>query len=99
VKAETDLLHGAILVPQVAVTEFQGQQQIYTVAANNTVHVNNVTLGPQYGDNWVVESGLVNGSLVIVDNLQKLREGAPINPQPVELNAASTTQAMQPAGR
>ena len=58
VKAETEMLHNAILVPQVAVTEFQGQQQVYTVAANNTVHVNTVTLGPQYGDSWVVESGL-----------------------------------------
>ncbi len=87
VRAETETLHDAILVPQIAITEFQGQQQVYTVAANNTVHVNNVKLGPQYGDNWVIEGGLPAGSLVVVDNLQKLREGAPVNPQ------ASQTQA------
>ena len=72
VKAATEVLHNAVLVPQAAVNEFQGQEQVYTVAANNTVHVNNVTLGPQYGNNWVVESGLTGGSLVITDNLQKL---------------------------
>ncbi len=99
VKAETETLHGAILVPQVAVTEFQGQEQIYTVAANNTVHVNNVTLGPQYGDSWVIESGLPGGSLVVVDNLQKLREGAPISPQSVDLHTASSTQTKQLASR
>ena len=99
VKAETQILHNAVLVPQAAVTEFQGQEQIYTVGPNNTVHLNNVTLGPQYGNSWVVESGLRSGSLVIIDNLQKLREGAPINPQPAKVQVAANAQANQPVGR
>jgi len=99
VRAETEVRHKAILVPQVAITEFQGMQQVYTVAANKTVHVNNVTLGPQYENNWVVESGLTGGSLVITDNLQKLREGAPVNPQPAKVIASTTSQSPQPAGR
>ena len=78
VKAETAVLHNVILVPQAAITELQGQEQVYTVAANHTVHVNDVTLGPQHGDSWVIESGLEDGALVIIDNLQKLREGAPV---------------------
>jgi len=98
VKAETETLHSAILIPQVAVTEFQGQEQVYTVAANNTVHVNNVKLGPQYGDNWVIEGGLPADSLVIVDNLQKLREGAPVNPQTSQTQAAASAP-LQPSGR
>ena len=98
VRAETQTLHDAVLVPQIAVTEFQGQQQVYTVASNNTVHVNTVKLGPQYGDSWVVEGGLPGGTLVIVDNLQKLREGAPINPQPTATNAGASLSA-PPAGR
>ena len=99
VRAETEVRHGAVLVPQIAVTELQGQQQIYTVGTNNTVHVNNVTLGPQYGESWVVESGLPGGSLVIIDNLQKLREGAPVDPQPTELHAATTSLATPTPGR
>jgi membrane fusion protein, multidrug efflux system len=99
VKAETQILHGAILIPQIAITEFQGQEQVYTVAANNTVHVNTVTLGPQYGDSWVVTSGLPSGSNVIIDNLQKLREGAPVSPQPGEFHASNTAQAVPSAGR
>ena len=97
-KAETETLHSAILIPQVAVTEFQGQEQVYTVAANNTVHVNNVKLGPQYGDNWVIEGGLPADSLVIVDNLQKLREGAPVNPQTSQTQAAASAP-LPPSGR
>lgn len=99
VRAETDLRRNAILIPQIAVTEFQGLQQVYTVAANQTVHVNTVTLGPQYGKDWVVESGLDGGALIITDNLQKLREGAPVSPQQAAISSASTTNALQPAGR
>ena len=98
VKAETEVRHNAILVPQIAVTEFQGMQQIYTVGPNQTAHVNTVTLGPQLGDSQVVESGLPSGSLVITDNLQKLREGAPVSPHPAASSSGSFAQP-QPAGR
>lgn len=99
VKAETEVRRNAILVPQISVTEFQGMQQVYTVAGNGTVHVNTVTLGPQYGNSWVVESGLPAGALVITDNLQKLREGAPVSPQETKFMASVTPEATQPAGR
>ncbi|HEX4005337.1 MAG TPA: efflux RND transporter periplasmic adaptor subunit [Acidobacteriaceae bacterium] len=89
VSAETQLLHHAILVPQVAVSEFQGVQQIYTVGSDDKVHVNNVTLGPQAGKDWVVEDGLAANDLVITDNLQKLREGARVAPQTAPPQAAA----------
>ncbi len=80
VAAQTDVLHNAVLVPQLAVTELQGLEQVYTVAANGTAHVVNVTLGPQIGPNWVVTSGLQPGMTVITDQLQKLKEGVPVSP-------------------
>jgi membrane fusion protein, multidrug efflux system len=98
VKAATEVRRNAILVPQAAVNDFQGQEQVYTVAANNTVHVNNVTLGPQYGNNWIVDSGLSGGSLVITDNIQKLREGEPITPE-MSQQPAAVTQPAQSGGR
>jgi membrane fusion protein (multidrug efflux system) len=93
VSAETQLLRHAILVPQLAVSEFQGMQQIYTVGADNRVHVNNVTLGPQSGKSWVIENGLAANQLVITDNLQKLREGAPVVPQPAQKQPATALPA------
>jgi membrane fusion protein (multidrug efflux system) len=99
VKAETEVRRNAVLIPQVAVTELQGQQQVYTVGPNNTVHVDSITLGPQYGNSWIVESGLNGGSLVITDNLQKLREGAPVKPQPVEFRASAVSNATQSPAR
>jgi len=91
VTAETEMLHGALLVPQIAVEELQGIEQVYTVGAGNRVHVVNVSLGPQYGTDWIVRSGLEPGARVITDNLQKLREGAPVAP-----HAAQPAQPANP---
>ena len=99
VRAETEIRHDAVLIPQVAISEFQGQQQVYTVAANHTVHVNTVTLGPQFGNNWVIDSGLAGGSLVITDNLQKLHEGAQVNPQLTGNQPSVGSQTPHSAGR
>jgi len=89
VTAETEVRHNALLVPQAAVAELQGIEQIYTVAPGNRVHVVNVKLGPQYGSDWIVESGLQPGAQIITDNLQKLREGAPVAPQAAPLSQAN----------
>lgn len=93
VTADTEIRHGALLVPQIAVQELQGIQQIYTVGPGNHVHVVNVTLGPQYGNDWIVESGLEPGTQVITDNLQKLREGAPVAPHAAQLPPANNATA------
>jgi membrane fusion protein (multidrug efflux system) len=82
VRAQTTLLNNAILVPQSAVQELQGIEQVYIAGDDNKVHVINVTLGPQHGQDWIINSGLQPGARVIVSNLQKLREGAPVAPHP-----------------
>ncbi len=86
VRAQTEVLHDAILVPQVAVTELQGIQQVYTVGADGKVHIVNVKLGPQVGADWVITSGLQPGAEIVTDNLQKLKEGAPVDAHIVAAN-------------
>jgi membrane fusion protein (multidrug efflux system) len=97
VKANAEVLHNALLVPQVAVQELQGIEQVATVSADNKVHVVNITLGSQNGNNWIVSGGLQPGARVITDNLQKLREGSPVSPREVPLadaaGATSTTSS------
>jgi membrane fusion protein (multidrug efflux system) len=97
VKAETELRHGALLIPQVAVFEFQGLHQVYVAGADGKAHVETVNLGAQIGTNWVAESGVSAGDKVIVDNLQKLREGVPVSPHADA--AAPTETADSSAGR
>jgi membrane fusion protein (multidrug efflux system) len=99
VKADTEVRRDAMVVPQAAIYDFQGQPEVYTVTADNKVHANPVVLGPEYGQGRVIDSGLGQGATVIVDNVQKLREGMPVSPQPVKQSAATTSQATPPAGR
>jgi membrane fusion protein (multidrug efflux system) len=96
IKAETTVQHNVLLVPQAAIKELQGNQQAFLVGDGNKVHVVTVQLGPQVGNNWVVESGLPPGSTIIVDNLQKLAEGAPVSPHPAPPAPPAT---VNPAGR
>ncbi|MGB6688908.1 MAG: efflux RND transporter periplasmic adaptor subunit [Terracidiphilus sp.] len=97
VKAETELRHNALLIPQVAVFEFQGLHQVYVAGADGKAHVATVNLGAQVGTNWVAESGIATGDKVIVDNLQKLREGVPVSPHAAA--TAATQTASNSAGR
>lgn len=96
IHAETQVRHNAIVVPQSAVAELQGTQQVYLAGEDGKVHVSNVKLGPQYGNNWVIESGVPAGAKVITDNLQKLREGAPVAAKVTDFQPTASTQ---PAGR
>jgi membrane fusion protein, multidrug efflux system len=96
VRGETQLRHNAVLIPQVAVQELQGLQQVYVAGTDNKAHLTTVELGPQIGANWLVEGGIAPGAQVIVDNLQKLREGSPVSPHPAPATVASATNA---AGR
>jgi membrane fusion protein (multidrug efflux system) len=93
VTAATEVRHGALLVPQIAVQELQGIQQVYTVGQDNHVHVVNVKLGPQYGNDWIVDSGIEPGTQVITDNLQKLKEGVPVAPHAAQLPPANNSPA------
>lgn len=99
VRADTEIRRNALLIPQVAVQDFQGLHQIYLAGADGKAHLATVQLNTQVGTNWLVDSGVSTGALVIIDNLQKLRDGAPVSPHPSPDTAAPTEAANNPAGR
>ena len=87
VSAATQMKKNAVIVPQAAVTELQGLQQVYTVSPDNKVHVVNVQLGPQVGSDIIIDKGVDAGTKIITDNLQKLKEDMPVQPHPAEQKA------------
>jgi RND family efflux transporter MFP subunit len=68
----------ALLVPQKAVTELQGIYQVAVVSADNKVNVRTVTMGERTGQMWIVEQGLKPGERVVVEGVQKAREGVTV---------------------
>lgn len=82
VRARTRMQSGVLVVPQRAVTELQGSYQIAVVDPQNKVHIRSVSVGNQVGTDWVVEKGLQRGDRVIVEGIQKAKDGLTVNPQP-----------------
>jgi membrane fusion protein, multidrug efflux system len=90
---ESDVKKGALLVPQRAVQELQGLYSLAVVGADNKVTFRSVKVGPREGSLWVIEEGLKPGERVIVEGLQKVREGAVVAPKPMPAAAAAGAEA------
>jgi RND family efflux transporter MFP subunit len=82
VRAATDIQRGALLVPQRAIMDLQGARQIAIVDGGNKVAIRTVTLGDTVGVDWIVREGAAPGERVVVEGLQKVRQGMLVDPQP-----------------
>ncbi len=71
-----------VVVPQRAVVDLQGLNQLYLVGPDNKVNVVQVKLGPTTGSDQIVTSGLKAGDRVIVEGTQKVKDGTLVNPTP-----------------
>ncbi len=74
------VIKGALLVPQVAVKELQGDDQVAVVGDDNTVELRSVTPGPRVGAMWVINKGLKLGEKVVVGGLQLVKSGMKVVP-------------------
>ena len=94
VRAVTELLPGALVIPQRAVSDMQGVSMVAVVDAENKVTQKRVTLGPQKGSNYVVTEGLSAGDRIVVEGLQKIRNGIVVKPvTEAERSAAAAAPA------
>lgn len=82
VRALTEVLKDALLVPQAAVTQLQTVYEVAVVGANNRVQMHTVQVGPTVGTMWVITSGLQAGERVVVEGTQKVRNGLQVTPKP-----------------
>ena len=80
VRIKFDVKKGALLVPQQSVSELQGTYQVAIVDSTNTVHIQPVRPGERSGKLWIIEEGLEPGQRVVVEGLQKIREGVTVIP-------------------
>lgn len=71
----------ALLVSQRAVTEFQGSYQVAVVGSDNKVSIRPVKVGETVGTMWIINEGLKPGERVVVEGVQKVKDGALVNPE------------------
>jgi membrane fusion protein (multidrug efflux system) len=81
IRAVTSLKKGALLVPQRAVSELQGTYHVAVVDKDNKVSIRNVQPGSRVESLWIIEKGLEPNERVIVEGLQKVRDGMVVNVQ------------------
>jgi len=76
VRFVADMKKDAMVIPQEAVNELQGNFQVALVDQNNKVSIRPVKMGERIGAMWEVTEGIKPGDKVVVQGLQKAREGS-----------------------
>jgi membrane fusion protein (multidrug efflux system) len=92
IRAETDVRHDALLIPQRAVNELQGSYQVAVIGSGNVVQIRSVALGPQLGSDLIITSGIKPNERVVTEGVSKLKDGMRVSPQPTSVAAAITRQ-------
>ena len=81
VRAMTSLRHAALLVPQRAVNELQGIEQVGVVGPGDVVAIRTVKTGERIGSDWIISEGLQPGDRVIVEGFARVKSGMRVAPQ------------------
>lgn len=75
-----DVRQNAVVIPMRAVTIEKGGAYIYTMRRDSTAERRFIELGPDVGNNVVVERGLLAGEKIIVEGFHKLNVGQKVRP-------------------
>jgi len=97
IKVDIGVRPDSILVPQRAVTELQGKNFVWVIGAENKATQRGVKVGETIGENLLIPEGLKAGDRIVVEGLQKMREGAPVQPKTAAQMAEAAAQAAQQA--
>jgi RND family efflux transporter MFP subunit len=87
VRAVTQIIKGALLIPQRAVSELQGSAQVALVGADNKISIHAVQTGERIDTMWVIRSGLMAGDRVVAEGVQKVKEGSTVTPTPFPIDS------------
>lgn len=81
----------AILIPQRAVQELQGTYNVYVVGNDSVAQIRAIKTGNRVGSDWVITDGLEPADKVVVEGLQKVRDGAKVRPTAAKAAPADST--------
>ena len=78
VRIKADSNPNTMVAPCRAISELQGNYQVAVVDANNTIHIQPVHIGDRSGNQCIIEDGLEPGQRIVVEGLEKIRDGATV---------------------
>lgn len=68
----------SVLVPERAVAELQGKNFVWVISPDGKATQRPVKVGETIGESVLIAEGLKAGERIVVEGLQKVREGAPV---------------------
>ena len=80
VKMLLDVRENAVVAPSRALEIEKGGAYIYVVRPDSVVERRYVEIGPEIGNNTVIERGLVKGENIVVEGFHKLNPGRKVSP-------------------
>ena len=87
VLVKTNTIDNAIVVPQRCIAETQGRFRVNVINDSNQVEYRYIETGPKYGDYWVVTRGLDRNEQVMLEGIQRVREGQTIKKDDTEFES------------
>jgi membrane fusion protein (multidrug efflux system) len=79
---QPDVGQHALVVPESALIQVQGTYSLAVVGPDNKVQLRRVEVGPSAGVLHIVTNGVREGERVVTEGVQKVSDGALVNPQP-----------------
>lgn len=92
IRAPVTTRTGAVLVPQRAVRELQGTFSVGVLKPDSTVEIRPVKAGARVGSDWVIDTGLVAGAVIVVEGMQKVRPGVKVHATQASAAPSDTTK-------
>lgn len=87
--AQGEVRQGALLIPQKAVKEVLDKTLVTIVNDDNQAETRQVKMGEKIGDMWLVEEGLTGNERIVVEGIDKVKQGTALAVtmiQPDQLN-------------
>ncbi len=88
--------HDVLVVPEKALVSIQGAYSVGVVGPENKVQLHRVEVGPSVQGLRVVTSGIAEGDHVVVDGVQKISDGAVVDPKPAPPQASGSAGTSPP---
>jgi len=82
IRANVEMRKDALLVPQRSIVELQGNFSVFVVDAEGKVEQRKVDVGAKINRLQLISSGLQPGESVVLEGVQKLKNGMTIKPLP-----------------
>lgn len=89
-------MDGIILIPQSSTVEIQDKKFVFVLQPDNTVKNTEITISSlDDGKHYLVTGGLKSGDKIVIEGVQKLKDGQTIQPITPEQQVAKYQQALK----